>query len=221
MGVGKWIRRRGKSPSPASPPRAAAPLALAARGAFNWRSKYPSAKHLGEAEELFAQWAAGLISSREGGSGVTAQKVQRAPRAPKLRKAQPAHGAKPVRRELRSNKGFGATLALLVPPARKDLMASQRRDVGGDHRARAAMDELNPHLARGHDERPQALPVRPADPRWRRAGDVTGSPHRMSAQLLAVLPQRDRGLWSTAMYGGLRRGELMALRIETWTSGRG
>jgi integrase len=31
--------------------------------------------------------------------------------------------------------------------------------------------------------------------------------------LLDALPWRDRGLWATAMYAGLRRGELMALRI--------
>jgi integrase len=33
-------------------------------------------------------------------------------------------------------------------------------------------------------------------------------------KLLAALPQGDRALWSAAMYGGLRRGELRALRIE-------
>jgi integrase len=32
--------------------------------------------------------------------------------------------------------------------------------------------------------------------------------------LLAVLPERDRALWATAMYAGLRRGELLALRWE-------
>jgi integrase len=33
-------------------------------------------------------------------------------------------------------------------------------------------------------------------------------------QLLAALPERDRALWATALYAGLRRGELMALRWE-------
>ena len=33
-----------------------------------------------------------------------------------------------------------------------------------------------------------------------------------AGQLLAALPISDRALWATAMYGGLRRGELMALR---------
>lgn len=34
------------------------------------------------------------------------------------------------------------------------------------------------------------------------------------AELLDALPARDRPLWATAMYAGLRRGEMMALRIE-------
>ena len=33
-------------------------------------------------------------------------------------------------------------------------------------------------------------------------------------QLLAALPDADRTLWATAMYAGLRRGELRALRVE-------
>jgi integrase len=35
-----------------------------------------------------------------------------------------------------------------------------------------------------------------------------------AAELIAALPPRDRGLWSTAMYAGLRRGELLALPWE-------
>jgi integrase len=35
-----------------------------------------------------------------------------------------------------------------------------------------------------------------------------------AAELLAALPERDRALWATAMYAGLRRGELLALRWE-------
>ena len=41
------------------------------------------------------------------------------------------------------------------------------------------------------------------------------------ARLLAALPQRDQPLWATAMYAGLRRGELMALRIEDVDLARG
>jgi integrase len=33
-------------------------------------------------------------------------------------------------------------------------------------------------------------------------------------RLLAALPERDRAVWATALYAGLRRGELMALRWE-------
>jgi integrase len=35
-----------------------------------------------------------------------------------------------------------------------------------------------------------------------------------AAALLAALAERDRALWATAMYAGLRRGELLALRWE-------
>jgi integrase len=35
-----------------------------------------------------------------------------------------------------------------------------------------------------------------------------------AAELLRVLPDRDRALWATALYGGLRRGELLALQWE-------
>jgi integrase len=35
-----------------------------------------------------------------------------------------------------------------------------------------------------------------------------------AADLIAALPEGDRALWATAMYAGLRRGELMALRWE-------
>jgi integrase len=41
------------------------------------------------------------------------------------------------------------------------------------------------------------------------------------ANLLEALPRRDRALWASAMYGGLRRGELMALRIEDVDLGAG
>ena len=41
------------------------------------------------------------------------------------------------------------------------------------------------------------------------------------ARLLAALPARDRPLWATAMYAGLRRGELMALHVDDVDLGRG
>ena len=37
---------------------------------------------------------------------------------------------------------------------------------------------------------------------------------RECAELLHALPKRDRPVWAAAMYAGLRRGELMGLRIE-------
>jgi integrase len=48
---------------------------------------------------------------------------------------------------------------------------------------------------------------------------VRGRRERIAApeeaqRLLAALPERDRPIWATALYAGLRRGELMALRWE-------
>jgi integrase len=40
-------------------------------------------------------------------------------------------------------------------------------------------------------------------------------------RLLAALPAGDRPLWATAMFGGLRRGELQALRIKDIDLARG
>jgi len=50
-----------------------------------------------------------------------------------------------------------------------------------------------------------------ATPRGRR--ERIASPEE-GATLLAALPERDRALWATAMYGGLRMGELLALQWE-------
>jgi integrase len=40
------------------------------------------------------------------------------------------------------------------------------------------------------------------------------APPEEAQRLLAALPERDRPVWATALYAGLRRGELMALRWE-------
>jgi integrase len=40
------------------------------------------------------------------------------------------------------------------------------------------------------------------------------APPEEAAALLAALPAGDKALWATAMYAGLRCGELLALRIE-------
>jgi integrase/recombinase XerC len=52
---------------------------------------------------------------------------------------------------------------------------------------------------------------------------VTGRRERVASpaeavELLAALPEDDRALWATAFYGGLRRGELRALRCEDISS---
>jgi integrase len=43
--------------------------------------------------------------------------------------------------------------------------------------------------------------------------DRVASPDE-AEKLIAALPVEDRAAWATAMYAGLRRGELMALRVE-------
>jgi integrase len=56
-------------------------------------------------------------------------------------------------------------------------------------------------------------------PAVRSCRDRVAAPHEC-ARLLEALPARDRALWATAMYAGLRRGELTALRIEDIELGR-
>ena len=57
-------------------------------------------------------------------------------------------------------------------------------------------------------------------PRVRGGRDRIADP-REAERLLAALQTRDRALWASAMYAGLRRGELMALRIEDVDLDRG
>lgn len=106
----------------------------------------------------------------------------------------------------------------------KRLGDVQRRDV--QHLA----DEL---LAEGRDPSTVRNALMPLRVIYRRAvedGDVTVNPcanlrlpavrgrrERIASpeeaqRLLAALPERDRPVWATALYAGLRRGELMALR---------
>ncbi|MGH2875586.1 MAG: tyrosine-type recombinase/integrase [Solirubrobacteraceae bacterium] len=63
----------------------------------------------------------------------------------------------------------------------------------------------------------RAIPVNPTAglelPRVQGGRDRIASPAECAA-LLDALPDSDRAIWATAMYAGLRRGELMALRIE-------
>ena len=44
------------------------------------------------------------------------------------------------------------------------------------------------------------------------AAAVLSRPPERAGELLAALSRADRPLWATAIYAGLRRGELMALR---------
>jgi len=57
-------------------------------------------------------------------------------------------------------------------------------------------------------------------PAVRGGRDRIASPEE-GARLLAALPDQDRAVWATAMYSGLRRGELMALRPEDVNLGAG
>jgi integrase len=57
-------------------------------------------------------------------------------------------------------------------------------------------------------------------PAVRGGRDRIAPPHEC-AMLLAALRRQDRALWAVAMYGGLRRGELRALRSEDVNLGRG
>jgi integrase len=62
-----------------------------------------------------------------------------------------------------------------------------------------------------------AVPVNPTTglrlPKVEGERDRIASPEE-AARLIAAVPARDRPIWAAAMYGGLRRGELAALRWE-------
>ena len=125
-------------------------------------------------------------------------------------------------------RGYEAALRDRIVPAigGKRLGDVQRRDV------QKLADDL---LAEGRDPSTIRNALMPLRVIYRRAvedGDVAVNPcthlrlpavrgrrERIAApeeaqRLLAALPERDRALWATALYAGLRRGELMALRWE-------
>jgi integrase len=54
-----------------------------------------------------------------------------------------------------------------------------------------------------------ALEIPQSDGKRERVADVVEA-----EALIAAVPAEDRGLWATAMYAGLRRGELRALRVQ-------
>ncbi|MEJ7790987.1 MAG: tyrosine-type recombinase/integrase [Gaiellaceae bacterium] len=125
-------------------------------------------------------------------------------------------------------RGYEAALRDRIVPilGGKRLGDVQRRDV------QKLADDL---LAEGRDPstiRNALMPLRVIFRRALEDGDVAINPcthlrlpavrgrrERIAApdeaqRLLAALPERDRPIWATALYSGLRRGELMALRWE-------
>jgi integrase len=125
-------------------------------------------------------------------------------------------------------RGYEAALRDRIVPVigGKRLGDVQRRDV------QRIADDL---LAEGRDPSTIRNALMPLRVIYRRAvedGDVAVNPctnlrlpavrgrrERIASpeeaqRLLAALPERDRPIWATALYAGLRRGELMALRWE-------
>ena len=68
------------------------------------------------------------------------------------------------------------------------------------------------------------LAVNPCDrlqlPAVRGRRERIASPEE-AARLIAAVPERDRAMWATALYGGLRRGEMLALLWEDIDLGEG
>jgi integrase len=125
-------------------------------------------------------------------------------------------------------RGYETALVMRVLPGLGGLRLSEIRRVDlQDFADRLCADGLDPStvrntlmplraifrraLARGE------VAVNPTSglelPAMEGARDRIASPAE-AAELLAALPQRDRAIWATAMYAGLRRGELLALRWE-------
>jgi integrase len=125
-------------------------------------------------------------------------------------------------------RGYEAALRhyIVRPLGGMRLADVQRRDV------QRIADDL---LAEGRDPstiRNALMPLRVIYRRALEDGDVAVNPcahlrlpavrgrrERIASpdeaqQLLATLPERDRPIWATALFAGLRRGELMALRWE-------
>jgi integrase len=123
-------------------------------------------------------------------------------------------------------RGYEAALRLRVKPdigharlsdvRRTDLQAFVERLVAFGHDPSTIQVTLMPLRAIYRRAIAQGLvEVNPTTglelPAVRSKRDRIASPEEAAA-LIAALPRQDRGLWATAMYAGLRRGELMALR---------
>lgn len=125
-------------------------------------------------------------------------------------------------------RGYDAALKHRILP---DLGASKLSDVGRQD----VQDLADRMLAKGADPSTIRNAIMPLRVIFRRAvsrGEVAVNPctglelpavrgrrdriasPEEAARLLAALPTDDRALWATATYGGLRAGELMALRWD-------
>lgn len=125
-------------------------------------------------------------------------------------------------------RGYETSLRLRVLPelGNRKFSEIRRRDVQ-DLADRLLAEGLDPSTIRN-----TLMPLRAIFRRAVARGDVAVSPTtglelpavrgkrdrivspEEAEALLAALPERDRALWATALYGGLRRGELQALRWD-------
>ncbi len=125
-------------------------------------------------------------------------------------------------------RGYEAALVARVLPDLGGLRLSEIRRVDlQDFADRLCADGLDPSTVRNTLMPLRAIfrravargevAVNPTSglelPAMEGARDRIASPGE-AAELLVALPERDRALWATAMYAGLRRGELLALRWE-------
>lgn len=125
-------------------------------------------------------------------------------------------------------RGYEAALVMRVLPELGGSRLSEVRRVDlQDFADRLCADGLDPSTVRN-----TLMPLRAIFRRAVSRGDVAVNPTSglelpamegvrdrvasptEAAALLAVLPEQDRAIWATAMYAGLRRGELLALRWE-------
>jgi integrase len=125
-------------------------------------------------------------------------------------------------------RGYEAALVMRVLPELGGLRLSEVRRVDlQDFADRLCADGLDPSTVRN-----TLMPLRAIFRRSVARGDVAVNPTSglelpamegvrdriasptEAASLLAALPERDRAIWATAMYAGLRRGELLGLRWD-------
>jgi len=188
---------------------------------------------------------AGALEWQEASKPKVRQGAMRAPTAQTLREASKAwmEGARSGLIRTRAGhpfkpaalRAYDDALRLRVLPA----LGSKRL---GDVRRNDVQDLVDKLLAAGDSPSTISVALLPIRAIYRRAmsrGDIVVNPttgidvpatrgrrDRVASpdecrQLLAALPAADRPLWATAMFAGLRRGELQALRIEDVDLARG